>query len=296
MAHVKSILQNILTGYIGEQSKGTAITHARIDFITPREGRCYEGNHKILVNESSGSDMSRHSFDPEIAKRVGLNAATIYQNIVWWAEKNAANEKHYYDGRYWTYNSVAAFGELFPYLTTKQIRTALSLLGEHKLVLSGCYNKSLYDRTRWYSPICLVGQKGLPSAANLFALSGKPIPVINTVINTDSNIEGFPDWIPIEAWKGWVEMREQRKRPLTDRATTRAIKKLEALQAAGHDITELLDRSTISGWLDIYEPKGMANAGNNKHSAEPTNAMVRAVFASQARRATAGAAPPDDWS
>ena len=26
--------------------------------------------------------MSRHSFDPEIAGRVGLNAAVIFQNIV----------------------------------------------------------------------------------------------------------------------------------------------------------------------------------------------------------------------
>ena len=109
-------------------------------------------------------------------------------------------------------------------------------------------------------------------------------------------IEGYPVWLPNDSWKGWVEMRKQRKRPLTDRAKARAFNKLEALHRAGHDINELLDRSTINGWLDIYEPKGKTNAGNSQHAAEPTNPMVRAVIASQARRAADGERPTDDWA
>ena len=115
-------------------------------------------------------------------------------------------------------------------------------------------------------------------------------------LTTKCIIEGYPVWLPIDSWKGWVEMRNQRKRPLTDRAKDRAYKKLEALHLAGHDINELLDRSTINGWLDIYEPKGATNAGNSKHAAEPTNPMVRAVIASQARRAADGERPTDDWA
>ena len=115
-------------------------------------------------------------------------------------------------------------------------------------------------------------------------------------LTTKYIIEGYPVWLPIDSWKGWVEMRNQRKRPLTDRAKDRAYKKLEALHLAGHDINELLDRSTINGWLDIYEPKGATNAGNSKHAAEPTNPMVRAVIASQARRAADGERPADDWA
>ena len=109
-------------------------------------------------------------------------------------------------------------------------------------------------------------------------------------------IEGYPVWLPIEAWKGWVEMRKQRKRPLTDRAKARALNKLEALHLAGHDINELLDRSTINGWLDIYEPKGAKNAGNSQSTTEPTNPMVRAVIASQARRAVDEQRRTDDWA
>jgi hypothetical protein len=86
-----------------------------------------------------------HSFDPEIAKKVGVNAAVIYQNIVWWTQKNAANNKHHHDGRHWTYNSIKAFDVLFPYLTTAQIRRALEKLETSGLLLSGTFNKIGYN-------------------------------------------------------------------------------------------------------------------------------------------------------
>jgi hypothetical protein len=106
----------------------------------------------------------------------------------------------------------------------------------------------------------------------------------------------LPECIPVDAWQGWVEMRKTRKRPLTERAEARAINKLQELHSAGHDIVELLDRSTINGWLDIYEPKGNTNAGNSAKPAEPTNPMVRAVLASQAKRSADGERFADDWS
>jgi hypothetical protein len=93
-----------------------------------------------------------HTFDPEIAKQVGLNAAVIYQNIVWWTQKNAANDKHCRDGLVWTYNSRRAFSRLFPYLTDSQIKTALEKLVDSGLLVKGDYNQANYDRTNWYSP------------------------------------------------------------------------------------------------------------------------------------------------
>jgi hypothetical protein len=106
----------------------------------------------------------------------------------------------------------------------------------------------------------------------------------------------LPDCIPADAWNGWVEMRKQRKKPLTDRAYNQAIDKLVAFMAKGQNITEVLDRSTMNGWTDLYEIKEPRNAGNSKHAAEPTNSMVRAVIASQARRAADGERPTDDWA
>ena len=115
-----------------------------------------------------------HSFDPEIAQRVGVNAAVLYQNIVWWTQKNAANGRHFHDGRHWTYNSIKAFDALFPYLTQKQIRTALHRLEDEGLILSGTFNKAGYDRTKWYCP---TGQFDLPQRENGSAPEVKAIPV-----------------------------------------------------------------------------------------------------------------------
>lgn len=126
--------------------------------------------------------MSLHSFDPAIAQRVGCAAATIYQNIFYWNEKNAANGEHFHDGRFWTYNSIHAFTVLFPYLTAKQIRTCLDKLESEGLIVCGNFNKSQYDRTKWFSVNCMCpdGQIHLPVWANGFASKGEPIPDINT--------------------------------------------------------------------------------------------------------------------
>jgi hypothetical protein len=132
--------------------------------------------------------------------------------------------------------------------------------------------------------------------------SGEPVVTLTTnhkPLTTNHKpiiIMDIPDWLPMDAWNGWVDMRKKRKRPLTDRATARAINKLDAIRSKGHDIEDLLDRSTINGWLDIYEPKGITNAGNSQHAAEPTNPMVRAVLASQAKRSADGERFADDWS
>lgn len=117
--------------------------------------------------------MALHSFDPAIAEKVGVNAAVIYQNIAFWVEKNRANNKHLHEGRYWTYNSMRAFEELFPYFTQKQIRTAIDKLIDCNLIVAGNFNKAGYDRTKWYS---LQGQIELPSGANGIDQKGEPIP------------------------------------------------------------------------------------------------------------------------
>lgn len=123
-----------------------------------------------------------HSFDPDIAQRVGVNAAVLYHNIVWWCAQNAANGHNEHDGRYWTYNSVRAWSELFPYMTAKQIRTSLERLEADGMILSGSYNKSAYDRTKWFCP---ASQAHLPTKANEIARDGEPIPYVNTDIKPD---------------------------------------------------------------------------------------------------------------
>lgn len=62
-----------------------------------------------------------HSFNINVAKKLGIASAVILNNLYWWIDKNRANDKHFHDGYYWTYNSRKAFVEQFPYLTERQI-------------------------------------------------------------------------------------------------------------------------------------------------------------------------------
>lgn len=129
--------------------------------------------------------MSVHSFDTDVAAMVGVPAAAIAYNIQHWCEKNAANDAHSFEGRHWTYNSVSAFKELFPYLSAKQIRTALDKLESAGLIVSGNFNKHGRDQTKWYSYApeavvkaanCPKGQMQLPKRASPIAQKGKPLP------------------------------------------------------------------------------------------------------------------------
>lgn len=92
-----------------------------------------------------------HSFDIEIAKKYGVNAAILYINFQFWIAKNKANGRNFRNGRTWTYNSMRALLDLFPYLSKWDIRQALKKLLDAKVLLKGNYNVNGYDRTTWYA-------------------------------------------------------------------------------------------------------------------------------------------------
>lgn len=95
--------------------------------------------------------MAVHTFNTEIAKKFGVPEAVVLWNLSYWQNKNQANNTNYHDGRYWTYNSVAAFSKIFDYLSSKQISRILLKLEKEKAIVSGCYNTMKIDRTKWYS-------------------------------------------------------------------------------------------------------------------------------------------------
>lgn len=135
----------------------------------------------------------QHSFNIELAKEYGILEAIIINNLFFWIEKNKANDVSYYDGTYWTYNSIKALNELFPYASERKISYALKHLEEEEIIKTGNYNKLAYDRTLWYA----FTEKGISilqkccfhftKSTNGFYKSDEPIPDINTDINTDNN-------------------------------------------------------------------------------------------------------------
>ena len=77
----------------------------------------------------------------------------------------------------------------------------------------------------------------------------------------------LPDWIPSDAWAGFVEMRKQIKKPMTDRAIDLKIKDLAQFRQKGYDLAAILDKSTANNWTDLYEPKPQAKPSGSTEPA-----------------------------
>lgn len=162
-----------------------------------------------------------HYFNTEIAKEVGVNAAVILENIAHWVLRNKANDKNFYDGHYWTYNSNAAMAELFPYMNARQVRTALDSLRKNGMVLTGNYNKSSYDRTLWYTVSDDCAERFFPEIIHLTKKSNgvdgkvKPIPDINTN-NKPDNISQQTDSSASDAPIPAESVRNEKTKSLWD--------------------------------------------------------------------------------
>lgn len=132
-----------------------------------------------------------HSFDTAHAAEYGLIEAILISNFQFWITKNQANEMHNYNDRTWTYNSVKALQELFPYVGIKQVRNALANLVELKVLVRDNFNTRGTNHTLWYAfadeikfignpAIRPKGQIDCAERANRLGQKGK------TLITTDS--------------------------------------------------------------------------------------------------------------
>ena len=134
-----------------------------------------------------------HHFDVDVATKYGVNAAVILQNIYFWCLKNRANGKNFHDGNYWTYNSRSAFNELFPYLSERQIKTAIDKLVDDGVIQTGCYNDDMRDRTLWYAVTkkgyCILQKCDLQTAemSNANSENVRPLPYIKPDIKQQIN-------------------------------------------------------------------------------------------------------------
>jgi len=159
--------------------------------------------------------MTVHVFNVDDAVKYGIEKAVILQNMRFWLDKNKANGANLHDDYYWTYNSVEAFSELFPYFSKGIIQRLLKSMEKEGLLLAGNYNKKGYDRTKWYSmpeyravaidtshspelvngvinndePIHQIQQVHSPELTNGFTRIDGPIPDINTDIKPDINTD-----------------------------------------------------------------------------------------------------------
>ena len=218
-----------------------------------------------------------HSFNIELAKKYGILEAILLKNIWFWIEKNRANEKNFYDGTYWTYNSTRAFNELFPYASESSIKRALKSLQEKGIIKTGNYNKSSYDRTLWYAftdlgeSIVSNRQMETNKSSNGNKQNGLTIPDINTDNKTkdiktnkkekketefDSVInENFIDEELKQTIYEFIKMRKAIKKPLTTRGLELMINKLKKITSNTNEQIQILNNSIMNNWLGIFPLK-----------------------------------------
>lgn len=92
-----------------------------------------------------------HEFKVALAKMFGIEEAILIHNFYYWITENKANNRNFFDGRYWTYNSQKAYGDWFPYLNEGKMKRTINSLVEKGILMKGNYNANQYDRTNWYT-------------------------------------------------------------------------------------------------------------------------------------------------
>jgi uncharacterized protein YdaU (DUF1376 family) len=85
----------------------------------------------------------------------------------------------------------------------------------------------------------------------------------------------WPEWIPLETWYAFLEMRKKMKKPPTEKAIELLIAKLKKFKDAGQDIQAVLEKSITSGWQDVFEIK--ENKSFAQQAADVARTTVPAV-------------------
>lgn len=205
-----------------------------------------------------------HSFNVEIAAEYGIHTAILLKNIHFWIEKNRANEKHFYDGRYWTYNSKKAFSELFPYLTERQVKYTLEKMKKDDLILVGNYNQDSYDKTNWYTLTdkalellgCTEKTAEKPETIDRTKLSNrmdKSVPIDWTKLSNgqDKIVQPIPDSKPDNKLKEKNIKKESEKNKESDKGNYSLIEE----QLVFEEIKKLSDKEISDRVLAVFRNK-----------------------------------------
>lgn len=243
-----------------------------------------------------------HSFDVEVATKYGLLEAILFYNISYWVQKNEANEKNFFDGDYWTYNSTSAFSKLFPYTSKRKIEIALKNLRDNGLIKTGNYNENKYDRTLWYSlgevgrAILRTGDMDFTHKSSRTPSNVTPIPDTKPQCKPDTpynppegeqqkpkrkrksdsaeDVEaavkafGYPESTN-ERLREWLEVRNAKRTPNTVSAIQKCIKTLpDMARKSNLGIDAYLDQVIMRGWAAFYEIKAY-QPNNSAYSRNP---------------------------
>lgn len=93
-----------------------------------------------------------HSFDTGIAFDLGVNAAIIFNHIVYWLRINASKANvEFIDGKIWMFEKQGDMANFLSYLSLEEVKKACVKLVDAGLLIKANHNKNLFDKTNWYT-------------------------------------------------------------------------------------------------------------------------------------------------
>jgi len=220
--------------------------------------------------------MDYFAFSKEDAEQYGVEAAVMLHHIRYWVDKNEANDKNFFEEKYWTFNSTTAFSKLFPFWTARKIGRLLTKLEEDGAIISSRFNKQKYDRTKWYTlgnAITEIGITHTSESVNGMTEIGQPIPNNYQSTTTIDNII-YPFDTPEfeDRWKLWKQYKKEEhkfryKSKVSEQA---ALKRLAELSNQDErNARELIEHAIAQGWKGFYKPnkaRGTKNFDTEKFS------------------------------
>lgn len=115
--------------------------------------------------------------------------------------------------------------------------------------------------------------------------AGDLFPVLRETSKALVVVQSLPDWLPLDAWNGYLQMRKKIRMANTDRAISILLKKLTDFRARGHDPTAILDEATTKNWKSLYEPKMDQGHGHSRQGTANRNNLAGAALAIQSLNA-----------
>jgi len=103
-----------------------------------------------------------------------------------------------------------------------------------------------------------------PSSLNTSSLipeSNTPYIPLTGEVDAGKSKEVFvlPDFIPVEPWNAFLEVRKKLRAANTPRALNMLVQRITDFMAKGHDPTAILENSIVNSWKGVFEPKGNQN-------------------------------------
>lgn len=87
----------------------------------------------------------------EVANAIGLKEAFVVMLVIEGCQYNQAKKECFHDGHWWAKLSYSGIANRYRFMgTEKGVQSMIRKLESSNILLSGVFNESKCDRTKWY--------------------------------------------------------------------------------------------------------------------------------------------------